>query len=189
MIGVFCWAEALAFGFSPHPPAGKRRHRRCSAQEALYPAGAGGANRSVKRCAAGKAGRFSHRGIDPGFIHPGGGNPLPDTEGFASSSHSQNCRGAYLIRRRLCEGDSPVHSDDQFSTWSFGEVWPFPLAPGGRGVLRSNGVRGPPGAPRFTIPLGHVPLPRRERTRLLLGVNSAPGDATPLGQNSAPGHA
>ena len=129
------------------------------------------ANRTVKRSAVGKVGRFTHWGIDPGFVHLEGRNPLPETGRIAGSPQSWNLWGAALIRRRLCGGDLlglQIHSDDQFSTRSFGRS---PLAPGGklaqlgtRGALRSSGVWGPLSTPKFTIPLGFLPLPRRERS-------------------------
>ena len=130
-----------------------------------------GANRTVKRYAVGKVGRFSHRDIDPGFVHLEGGDPLPETGRIAGSPQSWNRRGAALIRRRLCGGDLlelQIHSDDQFSTRSSGRS---PLPPGGklaqlgtRVTPRSSGVWRPLSAPKFTIPLGFLPLPRRERS-------------------------
>ncbi len=68
-------------------------------------------------------------------------------------------RGAALIRLRLCGSHVsglPVLCDDQFSTQRFSFL---PLAPGGRGALRSSGVRGPPSALNSTKPLGLMPLP------------------------------
>ena len=130
-----------------------------------------GANRTVKRYAVGKVGRFSHWGIDPGFVHLKGGDPLPETGRIVGSPQSWNRRGAALICRRLCGCDLlglQIHSDDQFSTRSFGRS---PLAPGGklaqlrtRGALRSSGVWGPLSTPKFTIPLGFLPLHRRGRS-------------------------
>ena len=82
-----------------------------------------------------------------------------------SLPQSWNCWGVYLIRRRLCGIDREgmqAHPDDPLSTQSFGEVWPFPLALGRRLVLRSGGVWEALSAPKFTIPLGFLPLPRRE---------------------------
>ena len=109
----------LALGFSVHPTP-----------QPLTPTGVGGAYRTVKRCAIGKARRLIQRGIDPGFIHLESGNPLLDIGRSANSPQSRNCLGAALIRRRLCGGGLsglPVHSDDQFLSQGFGPVNTFPL--------------------------------------------------------------
>ena len=140
---MFCWA--LAFGFHPTPQRASVVIGAALTKKPPTPEGQGG--RTVKHRAMCKARRLIRRGIDPGFIHLEGGNPLLDVGMGWDSPQSQNRQGAALIRRRLCGGDLlglQIHSDDQFSTQGFGEVWPFPLAPGGRGASRSEGERGPP---------------------------------------------
>jgi len=155
--GISDWALALSSSIFPTPSP--RRDR--------------GANRTVKRYAVRKVGRFTHWGIDPGFVHLEGRKPLPETGRIAGSPQSWNRRGVALIRRRLCGGDLlglQIHSDDQFSTQSFGRS---PLAPDGklaqlgtRVTPRSSGVRGRPSNARLTIPpcLLLLPLLRRERS-------------------------
>ena len=142
---MFCWALALSFSISPTPSPYPRRGR--------------GGNRGVKRCAVGKVSRLIPRGVDPGSMHLEGGNPLLDAGRAAGSPQFRNCQSAALIRRRLCGSDfpsQPILSDDLLSAPT---PWSFPLAPGGRGALRSSGVRGPPSAPNLTKPLGLMPLP------------------------------
>ena len=176
------WALALSSSIFPIPGP-YRSDQRCADESsqrrgrprrlARRPRRGRRANRTVKRYAVGKVGRFSHRGIDPGFVYLEGRNPLPETGRIAGSPQSWNRRGAASIRRRLCGGDLlglQIHSDDQFSTQSFGCS---PLAPGGklaqlgtRGALRSSGVRERPSNARLTIPtcLLPLPFPRRERS-------------------------
>ena len=127
-VGVSC--QALALGFcvhlTPQPPTLE---------------GQGGLNRSVKRCAIGKARRLIFRGIDPGSINPESGDPLLDIKRSATSPQSRNCQGAALIRRRLCGGEwegLQVHSGNQFLPQSFDPV--------------------------NILPPGLLPLPRHERS-------------------------
>ncbi len=149
---MFCLALALTSGFHPTP-------------QPPTPEGQGGLERFVKRCAIGKASRLIRRGIDPGFTYLESGNPLLDSGEVGSSAQPHGCMGVLgqnsavddacppsLIHRRLCGGDLeelPSYSDDQFFPPSVSKVWPFPLAPGGRGASRSEGERGPPSRPEL----------------------------------------
>ena len=141
----FFWgAEASSFCGHPTP-------------QPPTPKGQGGSKRGVKRCATGKARRFAQRGIDPGFKYLEGGNPLLDAGRVVNSAQSLGRLGAYLIRRRLCGGGLEgllICSDDQFLSSGFGRL---PLAPGGRGASRSEGERGPPGAPKSISHLRRFP--------------------------------
>ena len=164
----FQGAEALSFS-SPPPPA-------------PTPAGVGGLNRTVKRCAMGKATRFTQRGIDPGFTQLEGGNPLLNTGSFGSSAQPFGRLGAYLIRRRLCGSsvvELPVYSGDLLLPQSFSVVWPLPLAPGGRGASRSEGERGRPSAPKLNPPaLAFPPLSLGEGLAQQ-GVRASPSTPNP----------
>ena len=162
---LFC--QALASGFrthpTPQPPTALTRDALTNLARGgaapddppIAPEGQGGSRRSVNRCAAGKARRPKSRGIDPGFIYLEGGKPLLDAGRCLGSPLSLNCRGATLIRRRLCGSNSlglSIQSDDQFLTRSFGKTNPFllgllllPLEGGGR-----EGVSGP-GTPTRTF--------------------------------------
>ena len=122
-MGVASWffQDALASSFSSPPPP------------APTPAGVGELSRTVRHCAVDKARRLIPRSIDPDSIHLESGNPLPDAEMALRSPKSRNCLGAYLICRRLCEGDIeglPVHPDDlllaqgfDFDTSPLKEEW------------------------------------------------------------------
>ena len=173
---MFCWA--LAFGFHPTPQRASVVIGAALTKKPPTPEGQGG--RTVKHRAMCKARRLIRRGIDPGFIHLEGGNPLLDVGMGWDSPQSQNRQGADLIRRRLCGGDLlglQIHSDDQFSTQGFGEVWPFPLAPGGRGASRSEGEREPPSAPRSTTCSGLHPSASGRGALRSSGVRGRPGAA------------
>ena len=155
---LFC--QALASGFrthpTPQPPTALTRDvltnlaRGGAAPDdpLITPEGQRGSKRSVNRCAAGKAHRPKPRGIDPGFIYLESGKPLLDAGRRLGSPLSLNCRGATLIRRRLCGSNSlglSIQSDDQFLTQNSGKTNPLllgllllPLEGGGR-----EGVSGP----------------------------------------------
>ena len=169
---VFCWALALSICPAPTPqpptPTGAIGWSSGAAPplsrliNASLVRAIGGAYKTVKRCAVGRARRLIQRGIDPGFIHLEGGNPLLGAGRAANSPQSRNCQGAALIRRKLCGGEwegLQVHSGDQFLSQSVGGVWHFPLAPCGRGALHSSGVRGRPSKRELLLPLGLLPLP------------------------------
>ena len=147
LVALRFFQGALASCFSSPPPP------------APTPAGVGGLNRTVKHCAVGKARRFTQRGIDPGFVNLESGNPLLDAGRSAGSPKQLVRLGAYLIRRRLCGSsfsEMPIFSDGLLSDPA---PSPLPHAPGGRGALRSSGVRGRPSAPKRTSRPGRVPLP------------------------------
>ncbi len=167
MVGVNGWASALSFCSAPPPSP--------------LPHRVGGAYRTVKRCAVGKARRLTRWGIDPGFINLEGGNPLRDDGKVEGSTGSLGRLGAALIRRRLCGGDMAglqAHPDDQFLSPSLSRV---PLAPSGRGASRSEGERGVSAAIALPpLPLGEGLAKQGVRGRPSTPKLTAPSGLSPL---------
>ena len=137
---LFC--QVLALGFrahpTPQPPTALTRDaltdlargEAAPDKPLITPEGRGGSRRSVNHCAASKARRPKPWDIDHGFIYLESGNPLLDAGRRLGSPLLLNCRGAILIRRRLCGSNSlglSIQSDDQFLTQNFGKTNPLLL--------------------------------------------------------------
>ena len=117
----------------------------------------------------GKAGKYVQRGIDPGFAHFKGGNPLRDTGMVAGVSQPLGCLGAYLICswRAAATGQGVVVQSNGLLLTP--EHSPLPLAPCGRWAPRQQWGGG------MSTAIAVSPLPLGERRRVSNGVRERPG--------------